>query len=556
MTKRIILVFLGLIAAYLVVVFRLFYWQVIRADEIKELAIAQSATTVTLPARRGDIVSSDNYPLATSKALYLLHANPKVIKDKSDYVDTLSKALSLDVATVSALLNKDLYWVKLTDGIDIQKKTELEKLKLEGIGFQEYSSRYYPESSMAAQLVGFVGKDEEGKDKGYFGLEGYYDAQLYGRPGRLYALRDALGNTILNDVRKEEKIDGRDLILNIDRTVQFIAEKELQRGIEKYGAEGGNIIIMNPQNGKVLAMASYPQFDPQKYYEFDPTTYNNPVVSSLYEPGSTFKVLVMAAGIDTGLIKADTKCTICSEPVQVGQYFIKTWNDKYYPDTTMTEVIQNSDNTGMVYVGRKLGEDNLVSYFKKFGLNEATGIDVQGEISGTLREEWYPIDLVTATFGQGISVTPMQLLVGVNAIANGGDLITPQVVGAIINEKGEKIEMKTQVKRKVLSKKASSVVKEMMVNAIENGESKWVKITTHKIAGKTGTAQIPVEGRYDPNQTIASFVGFFPADNPQISMLVTVTRPKTSIYGSETAAPIFFNVARNVINRYNIPPSY
>jgi cell division protein FtsI/penicillin-binding protein 2 len=221
----------------------------------------------------------------------------------------------------------------------------------------------------------------------------------------------------------------------------------------------------------------------------------------------------------------------------------------------MTDVIVHSDNTGMVFIGQKLGIGNFVKYLNRFGLGNPTGIDLQGETSGVIRDEksWYPIDLATASFGQGISVTPLQLVAAVNSLANGGNLMQPYVVKEITTDEGRKIEISPKNKGRTVSGASAKIVTSMMVEAVERGEAKWVKIDNYKIAGKTGTAQIPVAGHYDPHQTIASFVGYFPANNPKVTMLVLVDRPKTSIYGSETAAPIFFSIARDIIKYYNLP---
>ena len=552
---RFIVIFLIILTFYLVLTGKLFYWQVIKAEEIKELRDIQSTESLELLPERGEILFRDNFPIATNDINYLTYANPKIIKDIPKYANDLAGVFGYDAASISARLNQDLFWVRL--GVfDHKTKKRVEELDLEGIGFQIEPSRFYPEASMAAHLVGFVGKNENGQDQGYLGLEGYYNRQLKGKSGKLYIVKDALGNPIVTDVREEKKVDGRTLLTSIDRTVQYIADEALKKGVEKYEAEGGSIVIIDPVTGRVLAMSSVPKFDPQKYYEFDGDSYQNPIISDLYEPGSTFKVLVMAAALNEGLVRADTRCDICSGPVQMSGFTIKTWNDKYNPNSTMTEVIQNSDNTGMVFVGQKLGINKMHYYLEEYGFGQNTGIDLQGEVTGNLRREaeWLPIDLATASFGQGISVTPIQLLTAVSSIANGGYLVKPTIVEKIIDENGDEIEIKSERKRKVLSDSAAEVTKWIMVNAVENGDSRWVTLGDIPVAGKTGTAQIPVAGRYDPSQTIASFVGFFPADNPKISMLVLVDRPKTSIYGSETAAPIFFSIARDLLQYYNIKP--
>ncbi|OGH16771.1 MAG: hypothetical protein A3C30_00310 [Candidatus Levybacteria bacterium RIFCSPHIGHO2_02_FULL_40_18] len=552
---RFALVLVFLCFFYIAVIARLFLWQIVRGSGLSDLGRAQSSQVLTIPAIRGEIKSRDDFPLATNTISYFLYTNPKIIKDRQDYTEKLSTILADDPASVSAKLSSDLYWVKLATGLDQDKKRAIEKLALAGLGFQQEYTRFYPEASMAAHLIGFLGKDSQGQDKGYFGIEGRYDQQLSGRSGKLYAIRDALGNQIVGDTREDKKIDGRSLKLTLDRTVQFTAEKRLREGVLRYNAEGGSVVVMESETGAILAISSIPSFDPQKYYEFDPGSYTNPVLSNVYEPGSTFKVLIMAAAIDENKVKPETRCNICSGPIQEGDYKIRTWNDKYFPNSTMREVIIHSNNTGMVFVGRKLGLSNMIKYLNRFGIGKITGIDLQGETTGVIRDKdsWYPIDLATASFGQGISITPIQLANAVNAIANGGNLMTPYAVSQIITEEGKKIDIKPKIKTKVIKESTSKIIAGMMVSAVEEGEAKWTKIKNYKIAGKTGTAQIPVAGHYDPNQTIASFVGFFPADNPKITMLVLVDRPKTSIYGSETAAPIFFNIARDLIKYYNLP---
>lgn len=542
---------------FIVTLSRLFYWQVLKSESLHEAGREQSTDILVTIAKRGDILFSDKFPMATNKISYLLYANPKKVDNSNTYAKLLSPVLELEEASISSRLEQNLYWVRLKSRLDFETREKINSLKLDALGFEQETSRYYPEASLAAHLVGFVGKNELGQDQGYFGLEGYYDRQLKGRPGRIFMVKDAVGNPILTDVREDKKIDGRILQTSIDRSIQYASDKELKKGVELYGADGGSVIIMESATGKILATSSYPKFNPQTYYEYSGDTYTSPVVSSLFEPGSTFKVLVMAAGIDSGLITPETRCDKCGGPVQVGQYSIKTWNGKYYPNTTMGDTIIHSDNTGMVYVGNKLGIDKMLSYLQDFGIGETTGIDMQGEVTGTLRSKksWSTIDLATASFGQGISVTPIQLITAVNTIANGGKLVRPMVVDKITTEEGRVIEIDSEVKKRVISEKTSKIMTQMMVNAVENGEAKFAKIPEYKVAGKTGTAQIPVEGHYDPTNTNASFVGFFPPEDPKVTMLVVVNRPRSSIYGSETAAPIFFSIARFLVQYYNIAPT-
>ena len=536
---------------------RLYYWQIVRADELSGIGQAQYGTEVKLIPQRGQIMTKDGFTIAANKISYLVFANPKVIKDKETAANMLSPLLKIESSTISAQLNRDSFYSPLKTQVDESVKEKIESLNIAGINFNEQTTRFYPEASMAAKILGFVGKDQKGAPIGSYGLEGYYERELRGKTGIAVQIRDAWGNPIpakLND--SANAVDGRSLTLNIDRIIQYILEQELKNGIEKYGAESGYAGIIDPKTGAILAMSAFPTYDPQHYQDFKDNLYNNPFISATYEPGSTFKSLIMSSAIDAGVINSDTICTICEGPVEIGGYSIKTWNNKYYPNITMTEVIQHSDNTGMVFVGQKLGLDRMISYLNKFGIGDLTGIDLQGEVSPDLRKknDWHPIDLATATFGQGITVTPIQLLTAFASIANDGKRMEPHIVNTINTPDGNEIKIQPKVLSKPISPKTAKIMTEILVNAVDNGEAKWAKPKGYRIAGKTGTAQIAVAGHYDPKQTIASFIGFAPAEDPKFAMLVVLNRPTSSIYGAETAAPIFFNIAKKILTYYNIPP--
>ncbi|MCL6096479.1 MAG: penicillin-binding protein 2 [Patescibacteria group bacterium] len=558
MTWRYRFTFLILVLFYLLVIGRLFYWQVVKAQELSTLGQLQYGTTVTVFPKRGEIRSSDGFPIVTNKISYLVFANPKEVKDKSKTISLLSQTLSLDVASVSASLALDKFWVPLTSGIDTKVKAKLEALNLQGIGFEQQYSRFYPEASLAAQLVGFVGKDEAGEDKGYFGLEGYYNRLLKGKVGSAIQIHDAFGKPILARLNEQSgQVDGSSLILSLNRPIQFLVERVLKESVDKFGATSGMVGVMNPKTGEILAMASYPTFDPRSYQDYSENFYKNAFISDTYEPGSTFKPLVMSAALDAKLVTPQTKCTICSGPVSIGGYELHTWDDKYFKNTTMTEVIQHSDNTGMVFVAQKLGVARMINYLEKFGIGNTTGVDLQGEVSAALKPEnqWYAVDLATMGFGQGISVTPMELLTAISAIANNGKRMEPHVVSAVENPDGVLVKIPPRLVDTPISPETAKVMAEIMVNAVNKGEASWTKLDGYRVAGKTGTASIPVNGHYDPTKTIASFVGFAPADDPKFSMIVILNKPTASIYGAETAAPIFFEIAKNILSYYGIPPS-
>jgi len=558
MSWRYRVIFLFFTFCFLAIIVRLFYWQGVKAEELSALGESQYGKHIKLIPLRGEIRTSDGFPIASNKITYLVFANPKEISNREKTVRLLAPLLEVEEASLSALLSLNRYWVALKSKVSPEKKEVIEKLDLPGIGFDDQFVRFYPEASLAAKLLGFVGKNEQGDDQGYFGLEGYYDRQLRGKEGIATQVHDALGRPILAKLNNSSgEKNGRNLLLHVDRVLQFILEKELQEGIDRYGAQGGMAAMMDPKTGGILAMASFPSFDPQKYSEYSDKEYKNNFITDTYEPGSTFKPLIMAAALDSNLVKPDTRCPSCSGPVEIGGYTIKTWNNKYHPYLTMTEVLQYSDNTGMVFVGQKLGLERMLNYLQRFGFGEATGIDLQGEVVPSLRprSQWYPIDIATASFGQGISVTPIELLSAFSSIANKGIRMEPHVVAAVETSEGEIIRIPPKKINQPISETTAKIMTEMLVNAVENGEAKWAKPKGYRIAGKTGTAQIAVEGHYDPNKTIPSFIGFAPADDPKFVMLVVLDRPTKSIYGSETAAPIFFRIAKKALLYYNIAPT-
>ncbi|MBI2335101.1 penicillin-binding protein 2 [Candidatus Daviesbacteria bacterium] len=562
---RIYIVKIFFLLFFLCILARLFYWQVVRADFLQVRGENQHFKDTFVEAERGKIFFQDGSTLASSNPAFSLYGLPKVSspeeKLKLSYI--LAKILADDSSQIDAeakdLLNslqQDLYWVPLKKGLEAQTRRKIEDLNLKGIGFDLSNARFYPEGSSSAHLLGFVGSDSKGGQKGYFGLEGFYEGELKGLPGLLRHEKDALGLPILiGKFFTSEAQNGKDLMLNIDRFIQFTVEEALKRGLEKYGAKAASAVVMDPKTGAILALASFPNYDPAKYFNFPSDYYKNPIVADTYEPGSTFKVLVMAAALNEDVVTPETVCDICGGPISLGGFSIRTWNNKYYPETTLQDVIIHSDNTGMVFTGMKLGLDKFYSYLENFGFGDPSDIDLQDESSLDLRpkNKWRDIDLATASFGQGIALTPIQMVRAVGALANGGYLMEPHVAQKIIDEKGS-FEIKPKVIRQVIKESTAKIITEMMVKAVDEGEAKWAKPKGFKIAGKTGTAQIPVAGHYDPNKTIASFVGFAPSDNPKFVMLVRYDQPSSSIFGSETAAPTFFEIAKELFIYYKIAP--
>lgn len=537
---------------------RLFYWQIVKADELSRLGREQYSQIVQIQPQRGDITAADAFPLVTNSLEYLVFGNPKEIMNKDATANTLSPLISVESSTISAILNADKFWVPIKSRVHTDAKLAIDALKLPGIGFQEQYGRLYPEASMAASLLGFVGKDDAGNDKGYFGLEGYYDRQLRGRAGSAVVIKDALGRPVLSKYNDDSGAqDGRSLVLTLDRTIQYQLETKLKAGIENYGAQSGMGAVMDPKTGAILAMSNFPSFDPRAFNQYDPSLYKNPFITDTYEPGSTFKPLVMAAALEEKLITPTTTCPICDKPVQVQNYEIHTWNNEYTANIDMTHIMIHSDNTGMVYISQLMGLTKMLSYFDKFGIGQDTGIDLQGEFAPPLKEErdWYPIDVATSAFGQGIVTTPIELLDAFSSIANKGVRMQPRLVSKIITPEGNSFSVEPKVVDTPLSPETARVMNEILVHSVNEGEAQFARLKGYRIAGKTGTASIPVDGHYDQNKTIASFIGYAPADDPKFIMLIILNKPTKSIYGAETAAPIFFDVAKDILDYYGIAPS-
>lgn len=532
---RILVLKICFLLGVLAIVARLFYWQIYKSNYLKKIAENQRTGVQNVMAKRGNILASDGYPLATNKPAYFLAIDLDTLRKNPQDIEKIKK---IDKNIATSLEDLRQKWTK----IGPVEKTDL---NFSGVTVEDNSIRFYPEASMSGHLTGFLGGDNDGFPKGYFGLEGYYDRELSGRSGKLIQEEDAFSRPILVGDRKIVPVqDGRDILTSIDRTVQFLIANKLKNGIEKYGAVGGSILVMDPATGQIIAMTSFPGYDPNKYGQYSTEIYKNPTVADTYEPGSTFKTLIMAAGLDAGVISPDSECDICSGPIKISEYSIKTWNDKYYPKTTMTDVIAHSDNTGMVFVQRKLGGKKMLEYLNKFGIGSSTDIDLEEEAFLPLRKlsDWREVDLATAAFGQGIAVTPIQILRAVGAIANRGVMVVPKI------EKMENIGKTVRV----ISEKTASQVTAMMVNSVEKGDAKWARPVGLEIAGKTGTAQIAIDGHYDEKKTIASFVGFAPANKPKFVMLVLLSEPKTSQWGSETAAPLWFDIAKELSRYYRI----
>lgn len=550
---RLKIVFVIFTAALGIVLIRLVDLQVIEHSKYEVLAQQQHFTVLGSPAPRGLIYSSDGYLLVGNTVLYLLYAEPRNLKESPDnlaeklvpilYPELFyPPAYSRDIHTIknneldlaAALGRQDLLWVALRHGVTLEEKQKIEQTGIVGLGFEEESVRFYPQGDLAREVLGVVGSNSKGEEVGYFGLEGYYDGDLQGRGGEIYQEQNAFGQPILlGEYSVTPSLTGKNLNLTLNRSLQYMLEENLAVGVNKYGAASGVGIIMDPRSGAILAMSSsYLGESPEASVSGVP---RNLAVASTYEPGSVIKALTMAAGLDEHLITPDTTYNDTGR-VSYSGHLVDNWDSRYHGEITMTQVLELSDNLGAAWVGTKLGAATLRDYMLRFGLGSPLGVDLQGETGGIIRNisEWRDIDTATASFGQGVSATPLQVLSIYAAIANGGYLVRPHV-----------IQTATTVIRQVISSETASTLTKMLVSAVDNGESRFYNLKKYTIAGKTGTAQIAVNGSYDPQKSNATFVGFLPKD-PRFVMLVKLERPSTSIYAAETAVPLWMNLASEV----------
>ncbi|HHH14178.1 MAG TPA: penicillin-binding protein 2, partial [candidate division WWE3 bacterium] len=404
---------------------------------------------------------------------------------------------------------------------------------------------------------GFVGKDTNGNDKGYFGVEGYYDGDLRGVDGFIEQEVSAGGSPfLLGNSKRVTSLNGSSLELTIDRTLQAMAFEELKKGVEKYSADSGVAILVNSKTGEILFMVNYPTYNPLeygKYFKEDKDIFINKAISSTYEPGSVIKALTMASALDLGLVTPETTM-VDSGPVSYSGHLIDNWDKKHHGEISMTRILELSNNIGAAWVGSKVGSKNLYTYFNKFGFNKKLGVDLEGEESGFIRDysEWQDIDLATASFGQGISATPLQVVMAFSAIANEGVLMKPYIVKKIINDK-EVIDKKPVVLSRVIKPSTADSMVSMLTSAVAQGEAKFFVTKKYNVAGKTGTAQISEKGKYLEDATNATFVGFLP-NYRNFVMLVKLERPKASVYASETAVPIWMNILEKTTAYLGLPP--
>lgn len=556
------------VSMWLVALGRLFYVQAIKGQEYSAKAISQQSRKFEIPAHRGLVYineASGLYPIALNNEVYTLAIDPKFVKDKQKTVNKITEVLRIPEKDINAVLNSSSRYIELSKDISTDQATQLKKMELPGVILQPHASRFYSEGPLFSHVLGYVNDD----GKGQYGFEQFSNDDLAGQNGQYNTTTDARGvpinsaeNTLVNPK------DGKSYVLTLDRGLQAVAAEAIKTAVESNKAESGSIIVMEPSTGAIKAMVNYPDYDPNAFRSVkDYSLFSNKAVSSLFEPGSGFKVLTMAAGLDSGKVTPTTKYDDTGEIVVSGKTIKNAENHKFGIQT-MTDVIQKSLNTGVVFVLQQLGTDPkkitpaskqvFYDYLQKFGLGKVTGIEQAGEVSSKVKlSTAYDVDYANMSFGQGISVNSMQLVSAVGVIANKGNLVKPHLIAGEVQNDQVVNPYKTQLVRNVMSAEAAAQTAQIMTQVVEHGSGYLTRMKGYSIAGKTGTAQVPrADGKgYEENKNIGSFIGFAPADDPKFVMFVRVDYPKVEGFAEKTAVPAFATVAKELFRYYQVPPT-
>jgi cell division protein FtsI (penicillin-binding protein 3) len=532
---------------------RLTVLQVSQAASFRDRAFAQRVRSIELPATRGQILDRGGAPLAISLEARDVYADPRYVQDPWATAAELAPLLESQVAELFGLLIRDTSFVYLARQVDLDLAERIERLGLPGIGFLESTRRYYPAGALAAQVLGFVGIDGEGLS----GLEAGFEDLLAGVAGERTQELDPNGQPIVGGVDLERMpVAGSTLVTTIDRDFQYQAEQALVDAVAANGASGGTVIVMDPHTGDILAMASYPWFDPNDFEDARPGTYRNRAVTDAFEPGSTNKVITASAAVDRRAIGLEQELSVPWQ-MRVDEYTIHDAHPHGTLRMTLGDIIAESSNIGTVLVARRLGESAMASYLARFGLGRQTGIEFPGESAGILPSlyDWTDTSLATIAYGQGIAATPLQMASVYATIANEGRWVRPRLVLGTRSADGTFEATPNSPTRRVVSAETARMVTRMLAHAVNDGTGTNAMVPGYEVAGKTGTARIPLPDRpgYYEGQYIASFIGFLPASDPQIVIAAILDRPATD-YGGIAAAPLFQQIARYAITRMAIDP--
>lgn len=564
--SRTSIIFLVLTCVLCVVIGRLYFLQVFAYEKYADLALRQHTVEKNITAFRGEIFlknKNEQYPLGVNREYFLAYVSPRDIPDEQlgDAARTMAQVLHIDQNMVREKLDKrdDIHEI-LKRKIEREEKEIIESQKIQGLYFMPEYYRFYPGGTLASHVVGFVGSNGE-QYVGRYGIESYFDDELRGNDGRIVQTRDARGGWLTSTDRSiSEKQDGNDLYLTIDYTVQYEVERILKGAVEEFEAAGGSIIVMDPKSGKILALANEPTFAPNDYGRVeDVSVFRNHAISDEYECGSVFKPITMAMGLDDGKVTAETTY-VDTGAINAAEYTIRNSEDKVYGLQTMTQVLEESINTGVIYVEQLVGNVKFKDYVERFGFGSLTNIDLPAEADGNIKNLEHikrDVEYYTASFGQGITVTPLQIAVAYSALANGGFIMRPQIIEKKVLADGREIGFEPDVVHRVISEDASRQIGQMLRSVVVNGHGKRADVPGYLIGGKTGTAQVAKSGEkgYDDTQTIGTFAGYGPINDPQFVIIVRIDQPKKVIWAESSAAPTFGHVMKYLLDFYNIPPT-
>jgi cell division protein FtsI (penicillin-binding protein 3) len=556
--RRVTILLVGFLIFSLAITYRVVSFQVVRSEELSEQAIAFRYREDAVPARRGDILDSRGRPLATNVPADRVSAILKEIADPHQTALLLAPLIGRSASDIEAAITQpDKEFVVLQHKLSPEASQKVTDLKLKGIVLDPEPRRTYPMGDFLSQVLGFVNDDYVGS----YGIEGYFDKVVGGTPGKLVGERDGLGNVIaIAKSTWEPPKDGADLELTINSAAQRIVEQALDEAVRDQDATGGTAIVEDVKTGEIIAMASRPSFDPNNFGKVDDAErFNNPAISLMYEPGSTFKTLTMALGLETGVVTPNTVHDGGAyKQIPGGQKVYNARQVDFGPET-MTEVLKHSSNLGAMYVAEQVGQDRFYQGLKDFGIGQPTGIELAAEAGGILPvpddANWTLANFYTSAFGQGLAVTPIQLVNTEAAIANGGKLMKAHIVKEIRD--GQHVENTSpEVIRQVISPQTAKTLTDMLVQVADDTYAKRFRVPGYKIAAKTGTAQIPSpNGGYEENATIGSVLGYGPSPDPRFAVLVKIDRPKKSQWGEESAGPTFAKIFQQMLLLYGIPPT-
>jgi cell division protein FtsI (penicillin-binding protein 3) len=550
--------FFGLLflAVFSLVAVRAYHLQVRCQDDWVERAERQHQRVIPLTPQRGTIYDRNGEGLALSIETDSIYVNPAEVEEPARVADYLADALQLPKSGLQAKLKakKNFLWIKRQ--VSPSESSLVRAMDFPGIHFIKEHKRYYPNGELGAQVIGFTGLDPHGLE----GLELKYDAQILGDGGFLVTERDNRGRGIgAGDPLINQGRFGASLHLTLDKNIQYIVEKELAAEVKAQKARAGTAVVLDPATGKILAMASQPDFNPNSFARYRQKNYRNRAVADAYEPGSTLKVFLVAAALNENLVTPG-KIFDCER----GNYRVggKVIHDHHpYEKLSVSEILKFSSNIGAAKIGKALERERLFKYLSEFGFGELTGIEAPGESRGLLRspEDWFEVDLAAISFGQGLMVTPLQLATATAAIANGGYLMQPYLVEKVVDSNGQVVERRQpRIQRRVVSAEVAQQVSEMMETATDDGGTGTLaNVAGYEVAGKTGTAQKvdPVTGGYSVDKRLSSFVGFVPAKDPKLVILVMIDEPKKKTYGGLVAAPVFSRIASQALTHMQIPPT-